>query len=115
KMPTREARSERGDDAVTPTREANARPPEAPGAGTSGKKDRLEPKAPPSPQERSGPTMPALYRRCEAAAQRGDCVEVRRLAREISTTDRGYRARITQEARTDPSGAHGRIARCLAE
>ncbi len=115
KAPTGEAQAERADDARTPTGEANAPPPPPPGAVASGQKDRIEATAPRAPQERSGAPAPALYRRCEAAAQRGDCVEVRRLAREISTTDRGYRARVTQEARTDPSGPHGRIARCLTE
>jgi hypothetical protein len=48
----------------------------------------------------------ALYRQCEAAAARGDCAEARRLVDQISTTDRGYRARI---------GKASRIGKCLAE
>jgi len=51
-------------------------------------------------------TPPALYRQCEAAATRGDCVEVRRLVDQISTTDRQYRAKA---AKAPPT------AKCLAE
>lgn len=35
-----------------------------------------------------------LYRRCDAAARRGDCAAVRRLVLQITRTDPGYRARI---------------------
>jgi hypothetical protein len=64
------------------------------------------------PQERSGAAPAALYRQCEAAATRGDCVEVRRLVKEISATDRGYRKRIADDARRVKRSG---IASCLAE
>jgi len=47
-----------------------------------------------------------LYQQCEAAARRGDCAVVRRLAVRIAKSDRGYRDRV---ARDSPVG------KCLAE
>jgi len=58
------------------------------------------------PSPRAGATPVALYRRCEVAATRGDCVEVRRVVAQISTTDPTYRARIAKGSR---------IAACLAD
>lgn len=57
-------------------------------------------------QQRSGETTLMLYQRCDAAATRGDCAEARRLVDQISTTDRGYRGRITRTSQ---------IGKCLAE
>jgi hypothetical protein len=48
---------------------------------------------------------PALYAQCEAAAERGDCAAVRRLADRIRAADPGYRARVRRDSA---------IARCLA-
>jgi hypothetical protein len=64
---------------------------------------KLDTAAPASAAARPGG---ALYQQCELAAQRGDCVAVKRIVGRITATDRGYRARI---AKGSP------VAKCLAD
>jgi hypothetical protein len=47
-----------------------------------------------------------LYQQCESAARRGDCVAVKRIVGRITTTDRGYRARLAKDSA---------IAKCLTD
>lgn len=120
-----------GGAAVAGDREADLVPPEAaprpaarPGvdrddAGAEGAEQREVPAAPvDAATGRATPPAAALvarrgsaadpraplYEQCEAAARRGDCAAVRRLVAQISQTDPGYRARVTQDAA---------FARCL--
>jgi hypothetical protein len=53
-----------------------------------------------------GGSLAKLYKQCESAARRGDCVAVKRIAGQITTTDRGYRARLDKDSP---------IAKCLAD
>jgi hypothetical protein len=51
-------------------------------------------------------SLDQLYKDCETAARRGDCVAVRKMVGKITKTDRGYRARAAKDAA---------VAKCLAE
>lgn len=51
-------------------------------------------------------SLEQLYKQCESAARRGDCVGVKRIVGRITATDRGYRARLASDSP---------IAKCLAD
>jgi hypothetical protein len=110
--------------AAKPSRSSMAPAPDkgsAPAGG--GGADAPAPPAPPAPvppapvpsvspaSDDAAPTTPAsseleqLYRKCEAAAQRGECAVVKQLMARISRRDRSYGAKAAKSAE---------IARCLS-
>jgi len=60
--------------------------------------------APAAAETRKQALLEQLYRQCESAARRGDCVAVRKMVDRIAKTDRGYRARVEKQAS---------VAKCL--
>jgi hypothetical protein len=65
----------------------------------------VPPDNPPPPRSSDG-SLAKLYQQCETAAERGDCIAVRKMVGRITRTDRGYRARVAKDSP---------VARCLAE
>ena len=90
-----EAKLERADDSNEPT--ARAPGPTKP-ARPARREAPVAPKGVGAGSDTAGvsPAGAALYEACEAAASRGDCASVRRIVERISTTDRGYRARLAR-------------------
>jgi hypothetical protein len=65
--------------------------------------------APPANTTRPGSrggSLAQLYLQCESAARRGDCSAVKRIVERITTSDRGYRARLAKDSP---------ITKCLAD
>lgn len=93
--------------------EAGAPPPaDADEVATAGEATTIVARGAPQPTKRDKQQAPSatllaqLYKQCEGAARRGDCVAVRELVGRITKTDRGYRARVAKDSP---------VAKCLAE